>query len=136
LGRFKFLLPNPFDVYLHDTPSRQLFNKTVRTFSSGCIRLEKPLDLAQYLLQDSPGWDREAILAAVDSKSTKTIRIPEPMPIYLTYWTAWVDEDGLVQFREDIYERDKHMQEALRKQRAKHPPTERPDTVYKWVAFR
>jgi murein L,D-transpeptidase YcbB/YkuD len=135
LGRVKFLLPNPFDVYLHDTPSKELFNKTIRTFSSGCIRLEKPLDLAQYVLQASPKWNRDTIEAAVKSKTTRSIQIPEPIPVYLMYWTAWVDESGQVQFREDIYERDKRMAEAF-KQRSKHPPTEKPEAVYRRVAFR
>jgi murein L,D-transpeptidase YcbB/YkuD len=113
LGRIKFMFPNRFNVYLHDTPSRELFKKTTRTFSSGCIRIEKPIDLAEYLLRGDSKWTREAILAAIDRQAERTIRLPEPIPLHLLYWTAWVDERGVVQFRDDIYGRDKRLAVAL-----------------------
>jgi murein L,D-transpeptidase YcbB/YkuD len=116
LGRVKFMFPNKFDVYLHDTPSRELFAKTVRTFSSGCIRIEKPIELAEYLLAGDPKWSRAAILAAIDKRVEQTVRLAEPMPIHLLYWTAWADEDGSIQFRNDIYGRDRLLEEALREE--------------------
>ncbi len=116
LGRVKFMFPNKFDVYLHDTPSRELFAKTVRTFSSGCIRIEKPIELAEYLLAGDPKWTRAAILAAIDKRVEQTVRLAEPMPIHLLYWTAWADEDGSIRFRNDIYGRDRLLDEALREE--------------------
>jgi murein L,D-transpeptidase YcbB/YkuD len=106
LGRVKFLFPNPYDVYLHDTPSRDLFQKDDRTFSSGCIRLARPLDLAVYLLQGTPLGSMEALTAAIASDKTQSIPIPSPIAVYMAYMTAWVDRDGTVQFRRDIYNRD------------------------------
>ncbi|MGB2804793.1 MAG: L,D-transpeptidase family protein [Candidatus Zixiibacteriota bacterium] len=114
LGRVKFMFPNKFDVYLHDTPSPELFGKAERTFSSGCIRIEKPIDLAEYLLRDDPKWRREEILAAIGRGVEQTVQLPHPVPIHLLYWTAWADEDGSVYFRKDIYDRDRLLDEALR----------------------
>jgi murein L,D-transpeptidase YcbB/YkuD len=119
LGRVKFIFPNKFNVYLHDTPHRELFAKSVRTFSSGCIRVEKPIELAEYLLRDSHEWTREDILAAIDKGIEKTVWLPEPIEVHLLYWTAWANEDGSIQFRNDIYGRDKLLDDALRKE----PPT-------------
>jgi len=116
LGRVKFMFPNKFDVYLHDTPSRELFVKTVRTFSSGCIRIEKAIELAEYVLRDDPKWRRENILAAIDRGVEQTVRLPEPIPIHLLYWTVWADEHGSIQFRNDIYGRDKRLDQALRQE--------------------
>lgn len=113
LGQIKFMLPNPFDVYLHDTSSRSLFSKTVRDFSSGCIRVEKPVELAAYLLQEDPNWTHEKIEAAINSTHEKTISLENPIPVHLMYWTAWVDEQGKVQFREDIYGRDTALAQAM-----------------------
>ncbi|MBU2618786.1 MAG: L,D-transpeptidase family protein [Proteobacteria bacterium] len=106
LGRVKFLFPNPYDVYLHDTPSRELFQKDDRTFSSGCIRLARPLELAVHLLQGTPLGSMEALTAAIAGEKTRTIPLPSPIAIYMAYMTAWVDRDGTVQFRRDIYNRD------------------------------
>jgi murein L,D-transpeptidase YcbB/YkuD len=106
LGRIKFIFPNEFAVYLHDTPTRELFSMTRRTFSSGCIRIEKPIELAAYLLQENTKWDLEKIIAAVESRKTKIIILPDPVNIHILYWTAWVDKDGTINFRDDIYGRD------------------------------
>ncbi len=106
LGRIKFMFPNGHDVYLHDTPARALFEHAERGFSSGCIRLQEPLALADWLLADDPRWSAEALRAAIDSGDTRTVNLREPVPVYLLYWTAWVDNDGTVQFRRDIYDRD------------------------------
>jgi L,D-transpeptidase YcbB len=114
LGRVKFIFTNSYNVYLHDTPSRELFAKTERAFSSGCIRLEKPIELAEYLLQDDPKWSRQRILATIDKGAEQIVSLPTTIPVHLWYWTAWVDEQGLVNFRKDIYARDKVLDEALR----------------------
>jgi murein L,D-transpeptidase YcbB/YkuD len=113
LGLIKFMFPNKFNVYLHDTPSRDLFDKAVRNFSSGCIRIEKPVELAEYLLRADPGWSRPAILSAIERGEEQTVRLPEPIRVYILYCTAWVDDDGHVRFRGDIYERDRAVAEAL-----------------------
>jgi murein L,D-transpeptidase YcbB/YkuD len=113
LGRVKFIFPNEFSIYLHDTPARELFNKTKRTFSSGCIRIEKPMELAAYLLTNHSKWTYEKLTAAVNSKKTKTILLSDPMKIHILYWTAWVDKDGTVNFRDDIYGRDRQLNIAL-----------------------
>lgn len=114
LGRIKFMFPNKYDVYIHDTPSRADFKKAQRAFSSGCIRVEDPLELAGYVLKGNPKWTKETIAAALDSLENFTIRLPEPIPVHIFYCTAWVDADGKVHFREDIYDRDKLVVEALR----------------------
>ena len=103
LGDIKFVFPNRFDVYLHDTPSRTLFTKTDRALSHGCIRLEKPFDLAEHVLRHNPQWTRERLSTAVTKNTSQTVLLPEPLPIHLTYRTAWVDEEGVVHFRTDIY---------------------------------
>jgi murein L,D-transpeptidase YcbB/YkuD len=113
LGQVKFLLPNRYDIYLHDTPSRRLFNKSVRALSHGCIRVQKPNELAEYLLRDSAKWNPEAIAAAIAKQETRTVTLPQPTPIYLLYFTAWVDSDGTVQFRDDIYTRDVKLVQAF-----------------------
>ena len=114
LGRIKFVLPNPFGIYLHDTPGRQLFGKRKRQFSHGCIRIERADDLAEYLLTDSPRWHREQIEEALASGKAHFVRLSQPVPVYLTYFTAWVDEDGVLQLRDDIYGEDATLDEALR----------------------
>jgi L,D-transpeptidase YcbB len=113
LGRVKFLFPNQFSVYLHDTPNPELFSRTVRTFSHGCIRIEKPIDLAIYLLRDDPSWSRGKIRQAIARGLERTVSLPAAVPVYLLYWTAWVDEDGVVHFRDDIYQRDTSLEKAL-----------------------
>ena len=113
LGRIKFIFPNSYSVYLHDTPSRGLFNSTARTFSSGCVRISNPIELAEYLLKDNPRWTRTAIVSASQGKKQRTVPLTEQIPVHLFYWTAWVEEDGTVNFRNDIYERDKRLVKAL-----------------------
>jgi murein L,D-transpeptidase YcbB/YkuD len=113
LGRIKFMFPNKFDVYLHDTPERGLFSRAVRDFSSGCIRVERPIDLAEYVLRGDAAWTREKILAAIDSRETQVVNLRNPLSVHLLYWTAWLADDGRVQFREDIYLRDAALYRAL-----------------------
>ncbi|MBF0129603.1 MAG: L,D-transpeptidase family protein [Alphaproteobacteria bacterium] len=106
MGRMKFVLPNPDDIYLHDTPQRNLFQKARRTESSGCIRLEKPVDLAVHLLRRQPEWTRDAIEASIDKGGQQTVRIKTPFPVYFLYMTAWVGDGGDVHFAPDVYEKD------------------------------
>ena len=113
LGRIKFLLSNKFSIYLHDTPQRSLFKRTSRSFSSGCIRIEKPLELAEYLLKDDPLWSAKRISEVIASETPTVVRLKEPMPVYLLYWTAWVDKTGMVCFGKDIYDRDPPLDKAL-----------------------
>ena len=103
LGRIKFMFPNDHSVYLHDTPSKELFKRTVRAFSHGCIRIEKPVELAEYVLRGSPKGTPEYIAAALNRRKEQTVWLPEPIPVHIQYWTAWVDDDGELQFRNDIY---------------------------------
>ena len=114
LGRIKFMFPNKFDVYLHDTPEQWLFRQAVRPLSSGCIRVERPIDLAEYVLRGDPAWDREKILAAIESRETRVVKFPKPWGVHLLYWTAWLGDDGRAQFRQDIYLRDETLYRALR----------------------
>jgi len=113
LGNVKFMFPNEHNVYLHDTPSRELFSRTSRTFSSGCIRVENPLELAEYLLADQPTWTRERIDEVIDAGVERTVRLTTGVPVHLLYWTAWADEDGTMEFRSDIYGRDGKVWQAL-----------------------
>ncbi len=113
LGQVKFIFPNSHNVYLHDTPSRSLFDKEVRAFSHGCIRVENPLDLAEVLLADQEGWDRAAIDAAIEAKDTVTVYLDERLPVLILYWTAWVNPDGELKFYRDVYDRDGAILKAL-----------------------
>ncbi len=106
LGRVKFMFPNSYSVYLHDTPSRVLFAKSERAFSSGCIRVANPLELAALLLEDQSGWGRAAIDDVVATGKTRTVKLSKPLPVLLTYFTAWIDRNGTLQLRRDVYGRD------------------------------
>ena len=114
LGRIKFIFPNKFAVYLHDTPERSGFKETHRNFSSGCIRTEKPVNLALYLLEDDHQWSREKLSAAIKAGETKVIELQRPITVHIQYWTAWVDENGRLNFRNDIYDRDRLLDQALK----------------------
>lgn len=113
LGRVKFIFPNRHDVYLHDTPQKRLFSNASRTFSSGCIRIEKPVDLAQLLLADKPEWDSEKIAGAMNRNYEQVVPLTEPVPIHIVYVTAWVDNDGVMQFRNDVYGYDESYKRTL-----------------------
>lgn len=106
LGRVKFMFPNEYFVYLHDTPSKQLFDRADRAFSHGCIRVEDPLRLAELVLAGTEGWDRDAIDRVVASEQTTTVFLKQHLTVMLLYWTAEVTRLGTVLFSEDIYERD------------------------------
>lgn len=113
LGRVKFMFPNAHAVYLHDTPSKYLFGKADRAFSHGCIRVENPFEFAEVLL-GSEGWTQERFTEVLDSRETKTVFLPRPLPVLLLYWTAHVDPDGIVYFYNDVYGRDKAVASALK----------------------
>lgn len=106
LGRVKFQFPNRFGVYLHDTPADSLFDRTVRALSHGCVRLERPEDLAAWVLSGHPQWSEEAIWNAIDSGRERAVALPEPIPVHIVYWTAWVAEDGTLRFGPDVYDED------------------------------
>jgi murein L,D-transpeptidase YcbB/YkuD len=120
LGRLKFMFPNTFDVYLHDTPAKRLFSENVRAFSHGCTRIEKPTELGEYVLRDNPGWTRERLLTEIAEGTEKKVVLSRPLNVHFLYLTAWVDEGGTLQFRDDIYGRDKGLDEALRKKPSLH----------------
>jgi murein L,D-transpeptidase YcbB/YkuD len=103
LGLVKFMFPNQFNVYLHDTPADSLFARATRSLSHGCVRLEEPLKLAEYVLADQPDWTADRITDAMHAAQERTVRLTHPLPVYLGYWTARVSSDGLVQFRSDLY---------------------------------
>jgi murein L,D-transpeptidase YcbB/YkuD len=105
LGRVKFMFPNKYMVYLHDTPSKGLFARSERAFSHGCIRTQDPFDLAELLLEDQ-GWDRGRIDQVIESRKTTRVNLSRPLTVMLLYWTAEVDDDGMVHFRKDVYNRD------------------------------
>ena len=115
LGRLKFVFPNSFDVYLHDTPARYLFEREERSFSHGCIRVEHPFQLAAVLLPGDPVESERELLAAAETGKRKQIRLLHPVEIYVLYFTAWVDPDGTIQFRKDIYNYDPLLRDALEK---------------------
>jgi L,D-transpeptidase YcbB len=114
LGRVKFIFPNKHNVYLHDTPSQELFSKVQRIFSSGCIRVQQPLDLAQLLLTGQDGWNREQIDTVVEGGKRIRVILKEPVPIHILYWTALVDrENSEIRFIDDIYQRDEQILQSL-----------------------
>lgn len=112
LGRVKFMFPNKYLVYLHDTPSRELFGESARAFSSGCIRIEHPFELADLLLADRK-WNADSTARVLATGRTRTVNLSRPVPVLLLYWTAWVDEQGKTNFRPDIYGRDARLARAL-----------------------
>jgi murein L,D-transpeptidase YcbB/YkuD len=113
LGTVKFMFPNQNSVYLHDTPAKRLFSKTMRQFSHGCVRVERPVELAAYLLGKDTLWVKEAIHKALRKREEHVVRLPEPVPVHLQYFTVWVNDEGSVQFRKDIYHWDNLVSMAL-----------------------
>jgi len=116
LGKIKFIFPNKYAVYLHDTPDKSLFDETLRDFSSGCIRVEKPDLLAEFLLKSDPIWTKEAILDLLKSSARKNIFLNEHIPVHIVYFTAWADNNGGVHFRNDVYKQDRILAKALKAQ--------------------
>ncbi|MHA1538142.1 MAG: L,D-transpeptidase family protein, partial [Alphaproteobacteria bacterium] len=119
LGRIRLLMPNPHNVYLHDTPTKKLFERARRDFSHGCVRVARPVALAGYLLRGDPAWSLPAVKRAAASRRQRTVLLALPVPIYIGYFTAWVAEDGTVNFRNDIYRRDAPLRRALKRAAAR-----------------
>ncbi len=118
LGLVKFMLPNPYDVYLHSTPAKALFEQSRRAFSHGCVRVSDPVGLAEYVLRDSPQWNRERILTAMNATQSLVVHLPHPIRVYIVYGTALATEPGDVLFFDDIYGQDERLEQALRARRA------------------
>ena len=114
LGRVKFMFPNQFNIYLHDTPSKRLFKKDARAFSHGCVRVQDPMELARVLLAPQQAEPSSYIESILNRRKERKVSLAEPMPVHLTYRTAWVDPDGTYQFRADVYGRDARILAALR----------------------
>lgn len=113
LGKIKFLFPNRFDIYLHDTPAKSLFAKERRAFSHGCIRLANAQKMAEYLLRNDPDWDSTKIAEAMNANQQKFVKLKNTAEVFITYYTAWADENGQVNFRPDVYGHDKSMAARL-----------------------
>ncbi len=121
LGRIKFMFPNEFDIYLHDTPEEHLFDRSERAYSHGCIRLEHPVEFGEFAL-GSEEWPADRIRQRIESGERTTQYLDSPLPVYILYWTAFVDKDGLVNFRDDIYGSDEELDEALQSQISETEP--------------
>ena len=113
LGKVKFLFPNSFNIYFHDTPAKSLFSRDKRAYSHGCIRLAEPEKMAQYLLRNDPEWTTEKISEAMNAGSEQHVKLKKPVPVIITYYTAWVDENGLLNFRDDIYKHDADLTDRM-----------------------
>ena len=113
LGKVKFLFPNNFNIYLHDTPAKSLFDEPKRAFSHGCIRLEDPRKLAEWILRKQAEWTPGKIQKAMNAGKEKFVLVKSPIPVFLGYFTAWVDEEGKINFRDDIYGHDKQLADRL-----------------------
>ena len=113
LGQVKFVFPNKYDIYLHDTPSQDLFTFDRRTFSSGCIRVENPLDLARVLLEGTDSWDPAKIQQVVATGQTQQVNLAAPLPVLIVYWTVSVGAAGEVRFASDVYDQDASVLRAL-----------------------
>ncbi len=106
LGQIKFIFPNRYNVYLHDTQSKSKFKNYNRAYSHGCIRLEKPMELAEYIFQDDPEWTLENLTTELNKRRIKRVHLKNPLPIILFYWTSYVNENDEIIFRKDVYKRD------------------------------
>jgi murein L,D-transpeptidase YcbB/YkuD len=113
LGRVKFMFPNHFNIYLHDSPAKVLFSRAERSFSHGCIRVQDPPALAELVLSTTPGWSRDRIERTIASGERSVVTLKEPLPVHISYLTSWVNKDGSVHFRNDVYGRDAALAKAL-----------------------
>jgi murein L,D-transpeptidase YcbB/YkuD len=113
LGKVKFLFPNSFDIYFHDTPAKALFEKDKRAYSHGCIRLSDPPKMANYLLRNDAAWPSDKIDEAMNAGVEKFVKLKTPVPVLITYYTAWVDDNGLLHFADDIYGHDKALESKM-----------------------
>ena len=115
LGLAKFIFPNNFDVYFHDSPEHELFSQSRRDFSHGCVRLERPADLAVWVLRNNAGWDAARVHAAMYGEKTEQVNLAHPIPVLIVYATVIVTEDGVVHFYDDIYGHDAELEKVLEK---------------------
>ncbi|MBP9083068.1 MAG: L,D-transpeptidase family protein [Bacteroidia bacterium] len=113
LGAIKFLFPNSYEIYMHDTPEKSLFGETTRTFSHGCIRLEEPFKLAEFLLREDSSWTRGKITAVMDGGKQSFVKLKNKVPVFIAYFTTWVDRNGNLNFRDDVYHHDDKMKQLL-----------------------
>lgn len=113
LGKVKFIFPNSFNMYFHDTPSKSLFNEDKRAFSHGCIRLSEPQKMAEWLLRNDPSWTREKIVSAMNQTTEKAVKLKDPIPVFIIYYTAWVDNEGQLNFRDDVYQHDSELAKKM-----------------------
>jgi murein L,D-transpeptidase YcbB/YkuD len=113
LGKVKFIFPNSFNMYFHDTPSKSLFGRDKRAFSHGCIRLSEPQKMAEWLLRNDPDWTTEKIVSAMNQTTEKGVRLKEAVPVFIIYYTAWVDDAGHLNFRDDVYQHDSELMEKM-----------------------
>lgn len=113
LGKVKFIFPNSFNMYFHDTPSKSLFGQDKRAFSHGCIRLSEPQKMAEWLLRDYPDWNTEKIVSAMNQTTEKVVKLKEAIPVFIIYYTAWVNADGQLNFRDDVYSHDKEVLQKM-----------------------
>jgi murein L,D-transpeptidase YcbB/YkuD len=115
LGLVKFLFPNHFSIYLHDTPSDRLFFREKRAFSHGCVRVENPVGLAEYVLRDQVEWTTPRITNAMHAGREQGVKLTQPLPVHIGYWTAWVKPDGMVIYTDDPYKIDDAHARAIRR---------------------
>jgi murein L,D-transpeptidase YcbB/YkuD len=116
LGFVKFVFPNNYNIYLHDTPSKSLFNEEKRTFSHGCIRISEPIKMIKFLLQGDTIWNDHKIYQAMYSGKEKHLKLAKDIPVYIVYFTSFVDENGKLNFRKDVYDRDENLKKMIMKQ--------------------
>ena len=134
LGQIKFIFPNSHSIYIHDTPGKTLFHQQQRTFSSGCIRIEKPITLAAQLLGEQ-GWGRNRLEALTASEKPKSVILSTPIPVHLVYFTAWANEKSTVHFRKDIYGRDESLLHALQNQASDRAADNESSTINNLIAY-
>jgi len=113
LGKMKFLFPNNFNIYLHDTPSKSLFNESKRDFSHGCIRVEKPKKLVLYFLRKDTNWNQKKVDSILKTDEKFDIQVKPPVPVYIVYFTSWVDNSGQLNFRNDVYNLDDQLEKEI-----------------------
>lgn len=113
LGKVKFIFPNSFNMYFHDTPSKSLFGADKRAFSHGCIRLSEPQKMAEWLLRNDPSWPTEKIVEAMNAGKERAVKLKDPVPVFIIYYTAWVDNDGDLNFRDDVYQHDSEVMSKM-----------------------
>ena len=113
LGKVKFIFPNSFNMYFHDTPSKSLFGQDKRAFSHGCIRLQEPQKMAEWLLRNDASWNTEKIVTAMNQTTEKLVKLKDPVPVFIIYYTAWVGDDGELNFRDDVYNHDGELMKKM-----------------------